>query len=171
MPEVRALPSPGVTRFQQYYDPVRLPPGPSPEATLKLRPPTARVSLVTRITFSDVPCPIPRQTRQEPMSIASLPARPSPGKRRVGVCIDSFEAYSDFTRVTAHRIARPPKAAFVTRLRPGRLPSRTARQLPDQSTTLWVDPSPTGDTRHRGALLPASKPRGPPLSVVLTPSS
>ena len=37
---------------------------------------------------------------------------------------------SSFTRVTAGRIAQPPKAAFVTRLRPGQLPSRTARQLP-----------------------------------------
>ena len=105
---------------------------------------------------SDVPCPIPRQTRQALASIASLSARPSPGKRRVGVCIDSFEVCSNFTRVTARRIAQPPIAAFVTRLRPGRSPNRTARQLPDQSTTLWVEPSSTGDTRLRGALLPAS---------------
>ena len=51
-----------------------------------------------------------------------------------------FEACSGFTRVTARRIAQPPKAAFVTRLRPGQLPGQTARQLPDQSTILWVDP-------------------------------
>src|SRR3981189_3858116 len=44
------------------------------------------------------------------------------------------------------------KAAFVTRLQPCRLPGRTARQLPDQSTTLWVDSSSTGDPRLRGAL-------------------
>src|SRR6202790_1667815 len=44
------------------------------------------------------------------------------------------------------------KAAFVTRLQPSRLPDRTARQLPDQSTTLWVDSSSTGDPRLRGAL-------------------
>jgi hypothetical protein len=35
--------------------------------------------------------------------------------------------------VTARRIAQPPKAAFVTRLYPGRLPVQTARQLPEQS--------------------------------------
>src|ERR1035437_291420 len=34
------------------------------------------------------------------------------------------------THVTARRIAQPPKAAFVTRLQPCRLPARTARQLP-----------------------------------------
>lgn len=70
--------------------------------------------------------------------------------------IDSFDACSDFTRVTARRIAQPPMAAFVTRLRPGQSPNRTARQLPDQSTTLWVEPTSTGDTRLRGALFPAS---------------
>src|SRR3954467_13330542 len=31
------------------------------------------------------------------------------------------------------------------------LPGQAARQLPDQSTTLWMEPSPTGDTRRRGA--------------------
>src|SRR3954464_15871422 len=62
-----------------------------------------------------------------------------------------YKACSGFTRVTARWIAQPPKAAFVTRLRPGQLPGQAARQLPDQSTTLWVEPSSTGDTRRRGA--------------------
>ena len=56
---------------------------------------------------------------------------------------------SDFTRVTARWIAQPPKAAFVTRLRDGRLPNRPARQLPDQPTTLWMVPS--SNPRLRGA--------------------
>src|SRR6478609_1459240 len=83
------------------------------------------------------------------MSIASLSARPSPPYDRVGVHIVTFEACSGFTHVIARWIARPPKAAFVTRLRSVRLLVQTARQLPDQSTTLWVDPSSTGNTRHR----------------------
>src|SRR5580704_9742929 len=62
------------------------------------------------------------------------------------------KACSGFTHVTARRIAQPPKAAFVTRLQPCRLPGRTARQLPDQSTTLWVESSSTSDSRLRGAL-------------------
>src|SRR3984885_13904555 len=70
----------------------------------------------------------------------------------VGIRIVTFEACSGFTRVTARRIAQPPKAAFVTRLQPCRLPGRTARQLPDQSTTLWVESSSTSDPRLRGAL-------------------
>jgi hypothetical protein len=45
-----------------------------------------------------------------------------------------------------------PKATFVTRLQPFRLPGRAARQLPDQSTTIRVESSSTGDSRLRGAL-------------------
>jgi len=64
--------------------------------------------------------------------------------RQVGIRIFTFEACSGFTHVTAHWIAQPPEAAFVTRLRSHRSPGRTARQLPDQSTTLWVASSSTG---------------------------
>ena len=46
---------------------------------------------------SNVPCPTPRRTEQVQMSIASLL------RRR----IDSFEAISNFTRVTARWIAQP----------------------------------------------------------------
>jgi hypothetical protein len=45
-----------------------------------------------------------------------------------------------------------PTAAFVTRLRSSRSPDQTARQLPEQSTSPWVEPPSTGETRHRGAL-------------------
>jgi hypothetical protein len=83
-------------------------------------------------------------------SIASPRVQPSPNGRRVGIRIVTFEACSGFTRVTARRIAQSPKATFVTRLQPFRLPGRTARQLPDQSTTLWVESSSTGDSRLRG---------------------
>ena len=73
------------------------------------------------------------------VSIASPLMQPSPNGRRVGIRIVTFEACSGFTHVTAHRIAQPPKATFVTRLQPFRSPGRAARQLPDQSTILWVD--------------------------------
>src|SRR4030088_805554 len=64
----------------------------------------------------------------------------------------SCEACSGFTQFMAHRVARSPKAAFVTRLLSGQLPNPPARQLPDLSTTIRVEPSSAGDTRHRGAL-------------------
>src|SRR6201995_1787691 len=103
------------------------------------------------ITSSGVPCPIPRRIGRVRLSISSPSVRPSPFCRRVGIRISTFEACSGFTRVTARRIAQPPKAAFVTRLRSSRLTDQTARQLPEQSTIPWMDPSSTGDTRHRGA--------------------
>jgi len=94
----------------------------------------------------------------QPCRLLTLSARPSPFWCGVGVRIDSFEACSDFTRVAARWIAQPPKAAFVTRLRPGQLPNQVARQLPDQSTTLRVEPPSTSDTRIRGAHQNPSRP-------------
>src|SRR4030088_942998 len=102
--------------------------------------------------LSNVPCPLPRRIERVRVSIASPLARPSPNGRRGGIRIVPFEACSAFTHVPARRIAQPPEATFVTRLRPFRLPGRAARQLPDQSTTLWVESSSTSDPRLRGAL-------------------
>jgi hypothetical protein len=55
------------------------------------------------------------------------------------------------TRVAAGRIAQPPRAAFVARLRPSQSPSQAARQLPDSSTSIRVEPSSTRETRRQGA--------------------
>src|SRR3954462_474559 len=107
---------------------------------------------MTRTTLPPCRAPDPGGSRRVPVSIASPLTRPSPFPRRVGIRIFTFEACSGFTRVTARWIAEPPRAAFVTRLRPGRFPGQAARQLPEQSTTLWVEPSSTGDPRRRGAL-------------------
>src|ERR671912_2855017 len=75
---------------------------------------------------------LPRWTRMGALiGCFPIPRGPSPICRRVGVHDFTFEACSGFTRVAACRIARPPMAAFVTRLRPGRLPDRAARQLPE----------------------------------------
>jgi hypothetical protein len=78
------------------------------------------------------------------MSTTSSSARPSPIAGRVGIHDFTFEACSGFTHVTARPVAQPPKAAFVTRLRSGQLPSQTARQLPDLSTITWMDSSSIG---------------------------
>jgi hypothetical protein len=67
--------------------------------------------------------PLPRRIERVRVSIASPLIQPSPIGRRVGIRIVTFEACSDFTHVTARRIAQPPKAAFVTRLQPGQLPA------------------------------------------------
>ena len=107
---------------------------------------------ITRTTFSDVPCLLPRRIERVRVSIASPRVQPSPNGRRVGIRIVTIEACSGFTHVTARRIAQPPKAAFVARLRPDQLPGRAARQLPDLSTIIRVEPSSTDDSRLRGAL-------------------
>jgi hypothetical protein len=101
--------------------------------------------------LSDVPCPLPRRIERVRVSIASPLVQPSPNDRRVGIRIASFEACSGFTRVTARRIAQPPKVTFVTRLRLGQLPGRAARQLSDLSTIIRVRSSLTGGSRLRGA--------------------
>ena len=93
-----------------------------------------------------------RPSREMATAVIFLLARPSANGRRVGIRIDTLEACAGFTRVTARRIAQPPKATFVTRLQPGRLPDKAARQLPDLSTSIRVEPSSTGDPRLRGAL-------------------
>jgi hypothetical protein len=102
--------------------------------------------------------PIPRRIERVHLSISSPSARPSPNRGRVGIRNFTFEACSGFTHVTARRIARPPGscircAAFVTRLRSGQLPNRAARQLPDLSTPIWVEPSSTGHPCLRGTPL------------------
>ena len=103
--------------------------------------------------LSNVPCPLPRWIGTGAfVGCFPIPRGLPRAVRRVGIHNFTFEACSDFTRVTARWIAQPPKAAFVTRLRDSRLPDRPARQLPDQPTTLWMEPPSTGDPRLRGAL-------------------
>src|SRR5262249_16687186 len=106
-PEVRVLPSAGITRPHRSYDPVRLPPKPPPvsdveAATLALR----RVSPDYSNHLFDVPSPLPRRIKRVRASIASPLTRPSPNGRRVGIRIVTFEACSGFTHVTARRIAQ-----------------------------------------------------------------
>ncbi len=99
--------------------------------TFRLRASTARVSHVTRTTF--LTCCLHYPGGPGRCACWLLPRRykPSPKFRRAGVRIKTFEACSEFTHVTARQVARPPKAAFVTGLRPGQLPAQAARQLPE----------------------------------------
>ena len=143
-PKVRVLCSTGITRHHCSYDPVRLPSEPPPESDVEAAtlaqdgpPPMTRVTLRTcRVQY-------PGGSKRVHVSIASPFTRPSPLWRRVGIRTSTFETCSNFTHVTARSIAQPPKAAFVTRLQPSRLPSQTARQLPEQ-----IDNSPGGSCRH-----------------------
>src|SRR3954471_12037051 len=79
---------------------------------------------ITRITLPTCRAHYPDGPRWVHMSIASPSTRPSPLFRRVGIHTFTFEACSGFTHVTARWIAQPPKAAFVTRLRPDSYPTK-----------------------------------------------
>ena len=83
------------------------------------------------------------------VSIASPLMQPSPNGRRVGIRIVTFEACSGFTHVTAHRIAQPPKATFVTRLQPFRLPAEPLVSYQINRQLCGI--SSTDDLRLRGA--------------------
>src|SRR4249920_3155427 len=153
IPEVRVLSSAGITRLQRSYYPVRLPPMPPPEATL--RPLPSHQTGLPRLP--------------EPPFRRAVPTTPAD---RAGALVDCFPAHAAFPkwqegRHSALSLSRPaqasltlrpagslsrPRATFVTRLQPMRLPAQADRQLPDQSTTLRVDTSSTDDSRLRGAL-------------------
>ena len=115
-----------------------------PKSASRSLPSPRWVSPVSRITFPTCCAHYPGGSNGCSCRLLPPSVQPSPLCRRVGIRDFTFEACSGFTRVTARRVARPPKAAFVTRLRSSQLPNRTARQLPDLSTTIWVDSSSTG---------------------------
>ena len=102
VPEVRVLSSAGITRPHRSYDPVRLPPGPpcSPRRwRCDLRPERASPDYPDHL--SNVPCPIPRWIGTGAyVGCFPISTRPSPFPRRVGIHDFTFEACSDFTRVT-----------------------------------------------------------------------
>ena len=149
IPEVRVLPSTGITRLQRSYYPLQLPPMP-PEATL--RPLPSHQTGLPRLP--------------EPPFQRAVPTTPAD---RAGAYVDCFPASRQMAggSASALSLSRPaqasltlrpagslsrPQATFVTRLQPMRLPAQAARQLPDQSTTLRVDSPSTDDSRLRGAL-------------------
>jgi hypothetical protein len=57
-----------------------------------------------------MPCPLPRRAvRSSSVGLSDRPCQPSPISGRLGARIVIFEAFSDFTRVTACTLASPPK--------------------------------------------------------------
>src|SRR5713101_3141597 len=75
-------------------------PPPAPDIPQLLRPPSLHAVLITPVD------------RTGACRYSSLSARPSPATWWVGIRDFTFEACSSFTRVTACKIARPPKAGF-----------------------------------------------------------
>ena len=86
-----------------------------------------------------VPCSLPRRIERVRVSIASPLMQPSQMAGGSASALSlSRPAQASLTLRPIGSLSRP-KATFVTRLQPCRLPSRAARQLPDQSTILRVE--------------------------------
>ena len=75
VPEVRPLPSAGVTRLQRYYGPLRFPVEPTPKAPFRVRPPPFRASHVTQSTFPACHSHYPGERRW----VRKMVTSPSPG--------------------------------------------------------------------------------------------
>ena len=99
-PEVRVLPSAGMTRLQRSYDPVRLPPMPSPEATL--RPLPSHQTGLPRL-------PEPPFRRAEPTTPAD----------RAGAHVDCFRSHGlpqmAGGSASALSLSRPAQASLTLR--------------------------------------------------------
>jgi hypothetical protein len=63
-----------------------------------------------------------------------------------------FRGLLSFTHVMGRLIVQPPTGDLCHEVSTHAVPAQAARQLPDQSTTLRVASSSTGDSRLRGAL-------------------
>src|SRR5271165_6912705 len=144
--ELRSLPSPGVTRLQRYYEPLRHPKAPGLSlAGVRLLIPDHAVGLpvLRALSFIYVLPPLPRCSDWASSSLFS-PSRVSlPRKRRrVGLHIVLFEACSAFARVAARTLAQSPiRDQLHRRLQP-------FRHLHDCSGCFRLERSPGGACTH-----------------------
>ena len=111
--ELRSLPSTGITRFHQYYGPLRHPSAPSLTVTgFKVGPyhcPRQRVSRVACV-FQYVHAAATTPAQRLGACFARFPSHVSLPRigGRVGLCIVLFEVCSALTRVTAYTLAKSP---------------------------------------------------------------
>src|SRR5205807_1719673 len=142
-PQVRPLPSPGVTRLPRYYEPVR-----HPTAARPLPRGWSVGSQTHRWGFPCLRrCPVQTCRRHypggTPGGIGSFPGRlgqrPSPLCGRVGSHIVLFEACSAFTQVTACLLAEPLKRSFPSKASTSLLPPSPLRLLPAGTTVAGWD--------------------------------
>ena len=153
-PEVRALPSTGITQLRQYYGPVRNPPEP---------PSYDGVEAAT--LAHDGPPPITRLTL--PTCRAHYPDGPERVHLLVATPFHSGLPRNSGGSASMTSLSRPAQASHT--LRPAGLldrPRRPSSRGFDQAdcstkslvsyqalpTTTWVDPSSTGEPRRWGAL-------------------
>src|SRR5829696_8334932 len=152
-PEVRALPSPGVTQLQQYYDPVRHPREPSQDDVRRrdLRPRGSPP--ITRITLPACRAHYPDGPEQVRLSVAS-PLRsglPRFSGGSASMTSLSRPAQASLALRPAGSLNRPRRPS-LRGFDPDGCPSKPLVSYQVLPTTSWVDPSSTGEPRRRGAL-------------------
>ena len=160
-PHLRPLPSTGITRLLQYYQPLRHPAGP---ASPSRGPGSVHASPPTGLPMLLPSSPSMRASATTPAGPEGCPRRslPPPSSapflRWVGFRIARFEACSTFTRVPARMFAEPPKAALchqgasdpivASMIRPGCY--QPERQLLDGFRTRWKKAPFHGALRNAG---------------------
>ena len=141
---------------------IKFPPAPPPEVTL--RPLPSPATGLPRLPVSPSLRAVPTTPADRNGCIRRLlprSTRPSPNLRRVGVHIFTFEACSGFTRVRPARSLNRPRRPLSQGFGPAGYPTRPPVSYQIKPTTVWVDPSSTGVTRHRGALRYPGQPQRP----------
>jgi len=85
---------------------------------------------------------VPRRIEQVHLSISSLSMLPSPFNGRVGIHDFTFGACSSFTRVTACKVARPPKGGLCPEAsaQPVTRPSRSVATMSYRQLHGWILP-------------------------------
>ena len=159
-PEVRALPSTGITRLRRYYGPLRLPPGPAPKVPLRVATPhPGRVSHVTQDTFLTC-CPHYPGRSNRCIGYGPVPLRPSPNIGRVGIHNCPFGAFSGFTHVTACQVAAALAAYICPQSFSRRIsPAHCLGSYRDEPTISRAGLPPAGILRPRGAPISCGLPQ------------
>ena len=158
MPEVRPLPSAGVTRPRRSYGPVRLPIEPPPSRGVRSgEPRPIGPPPITRVALPACCAHYPGGSEW-----VHLPV-PSPFRAAFPVTQSGRHPHRYFRGLLRLYTLRPtgslsrPQATFVTRLRPAQSPERTACQLLDQTgyyrggIFLHRQHAPTGRTAQNRA--------------------
>src|SRR5262249_29434343 len=137
-PEVRLLPSTGITRLPRYYEPVRHPSAGRPVPRGR---PVGSVVPPLGLPVLPVDCSSLHAIARTPAGLVELcrsgldQRRPSPSVRWVGSRIARFEVCSAFTRVMACRVADSPGSRFLKCFSPSRYLLEPLQVLPVGATS------------------------------------
>jgi hypothetical protein len=129
-------------------------------SSLNWKPGTSPLGFTKIFSIWKTVCPVPGGLNGTPKNVFRIRVK--------------FEACSSFTRVTACKIARPPKGGLLSRgFDLASHPTEPLGSYHVLPTSTWVDPPSTGDLRHWDAPLttgglvclgPQTNRRGPPVS-------